>query len=212
MKKIFYLFGILSPILYASAVVAGDILWPSYNQMRQPISELTADFAPKMPLVSALFNFANLCGFLFGLGLLLNSKKRSKSFKIISLLLTIAGVASLSFVFFPQDPIGAPLTFKGLVHLVLAGLASMLTIAVVFTGAYAFQSLAKMKKFSLIVGWIIVISGILTAISTTQFPSIFGIMERITIGTYMVWLPILAFTLFKTNYDKLNCQKITKQS
>lgn len=194
-NKLFY-FGILSPLFYLAAVVIGGILWPEYSHIRQPISELSADFAPNMLAVDLLFFLANLSGLLFGIGVfILGSREKRKIVKAVGSLLIISGVVSLLFYFFPQDPIGAKLTFKGLVHFILAGASSILTMAIVFTSTYAFKFI---KKFSMVMGFMIVISGFFTVYAATNLPAIFGIFERITIGSYMLWLFTVSITLVKS--------------
>lgn len=201
MKKLGYIFGILSPIFYLLAVVVGGVLWPEYSHLRQPISELTADFAPNMPIVDLLFWAANISGLLFGLLLLFGASKKNRIFKVTAILLVISGVVGIAFAFFPQDPIGAPLSFKGLMHFVLAGLASISTIAIVYTGAFAFSFLKNIKKFSLVMGTVIVLSGFLTVFATQNFGHIFGVFERITIFSYMAWLLTVSFALLNNEVE-----------
>lgn len=201
MKKIVPIFGILSPIFYLAAVLTGGILWSEYSHIAQPISELTADFAPNMPVVDLLFFLANLTGLLFGLGLLFLFKKKSRILLTTSILLTLSGIVSLVFVFFPQDPIGADPTFKGVMHFVLAGLASLSTIAIVFTGAFAFSFLKRIKSVSFLFGSVVVISGFLTVFAIQNWPTIFGIFERVTIFSYMLWLFVVSYCLFRTKIN-----------
>jgi len=44
----------------------------------------------------------------------------------------------------------------------------------------------------------VVVTGGLTAAGTSLFPHIFGILERMTIGAFMLWLLVISWRLSKT--------------
>lgn len=210
MRRFWYVFGILSPILYTAAVVVGGILWPGYSHLKQPISELTAEFSPKPLIVQLLFTAANLCGLFFGVGIaFLGNFKKDNLVKVEGLLLVLSGIVALTFNFFPQDPIGDEPSFRGQMHLLLAGIASITTIAIVFTGARAFRNIEKMRDISIILGITIIIFGIQTVRAPSVTPNIFGLFERITIGAYMLWLLICSYQLYSQSRTPEKLQFIT---
>ena len=79
-------------------------------------------------------------------------------------------------------------------HLILAGISSVLTIAIVFVGAFAFKDI-NLFIFSLVSGTLIFISGIFTAVGAARKLKFFGLLERITIGSYMIWLFVASLCL-----------------
>jgi hypothetical protein len=85
-------------------------------------------------------------------------------------------------------------------HLILAGVTSLGTIIAIFFAAAGFRKLPHaggLRVFSLVMGVIVLVSGGLTAAGTTQLPAIFGILERTTIGAFMLWLLVISLSLLK---------------
>ncbi len=203
MKKILYWNGILTPILYITAVILGGTLWPGYNHVTQAISELSMASAPNRGLMDALFGIYGWLLLAFGVGFALRwNKTGNKALTASGIVLAICALSGLLMAFFRQDPVGSPLTFTGLMHLILAGVASLGTIFAIFLGASGFRQLDSAKGlpvFSLIMGMLVFISGGLTAAGVTQFPAVFGILERITIGSFMLWLLVTSALLLRTD-------------
>jgi hypothetical protein len=201
MKKYFYAMGILTPLLYVFNVVLGGALWPGYSHMRQAISELTMAGAPNLALMDALFTIYGFLLLTFSIGFSLRwGKAGNRPLSISGIALAACAAAGLLMKFFRQDPIGEPLTFTGSMHLVLAGVTSLGTIFAIFFAAAGFRKLpyvSGLRVFSLVMGAIVLVSGGLTAAGTTQLPAIFGILERTTIGAFMLWLLVVSINLLK---------------
>jgi hypothetical membrane protein len=201
MKKALYLIGIFTPLLYIFTVILGGALWPGYSHATQAISELSMETAPNRSLMDLLFSVYGWLLLVFGIGFIYRwGKAGSRQLTAGGVTLVLCALSGLLMGTFRQDPIGAPLTFSGLMHLVLAGVASLGTIFAIFLASFGFRKLdyaAGLSKFSLVMGILVLISGGLTAAGTTQFPAIFGILERITIGSFMLWLLVLSMVLLK---------------
>ncbi len=92
---------------------------------------------------------------------------------------------------FPQDPGGIPTTFAGSMHLIMAGVASLGTImGVLMLGLWFknFSELNGLVAYSIVSAAVIFISGGLTAAAMANNFPFFGILERITIGAFILWL------------------------
>lgn len=204
MKKWFYLCGLAAPLLYIFTVILGGALWPGYSHVRQPISELTMASAPNLGLMDALFAAYGILLFLHGFGLAA-SAKRNPPMRVSGLLMVLCALAGIAMVFFRQDPIGAPLTFTGTVHLILAGVTSLSTILVIFFGAAGFSRMdapKALRPFSIACGILVLATGGLTAAGTALFPYIFGILERTTIGIFMLWLLVNNWSMLRHGSKK----------
>jgi len=189
LKNKFYIFGIISAVFYIGAVMLGGILWPGYSHVRQAISELTFRQAPNLPLMQSLFWIYNLSLLICSVGLFLHAK--TKTMKASATFLAACALAGVMMFFFPQDPLHTTLTTSGLLHLIFAGVASITTLlAVSFAAAGEWRENRKLGIFSWIVFGVIMLSGPITAMAPTMLPEYFGIVERITIGTFIVWLLI----------------------
>jgi hypothetical membrane protein len=201
MKKYLYWTGILTPLLYIFTVVLGGALWPGYSHVRQAISELSMSGAPNLALMDGLFSFYGMLLLAFSIGFSLRwSKAENRPLTLSGIALALCALAGLLMKFFRQDPISEPLTFTGTMHLILAGVTSLGTIFAIFFAAAGFHKLpfgAGLRVFSLVMGFIVLVSGGLTAAGTTQLPAIFGILERTTIGAFMLWLLVISVTLLR---------------
>lgn len=204
MKKLLVFCGISAALLYTGTVILGGLIRPGYSHVVEAISELVADGAPNRPLLSSLFLLYNTLLGLFGWGLFLkvNSQPQGRTPGFIaSLTLFLVGLAGvLMELAFPQDPGGVATTFAGTMHLVMAGIASLGTMAAVLGSALWFRKLPGLKNYavySFISVAIIFISGGFTAMAMANKYQYFGAIERITIGTFILWVFVIALRMVR---------------
>ena len=199
MKKFLMLCGTIAAVIYAGTVILGAFIRPGYSHLADAISELVADGAPNRFLLSSLFLIYNLLLVAFGIGLFLEVKDRSRDRRsgfIGSLALILVGLAGLSMeLAFPQDPGGTPATFAGMMHLVMAGVASLGTMVAIMFLAFWFRNYSDLKHYvtySWISVTIILISGGLSVAAMANYHRLFGLIERVTIGTFILWLVVIS--------------------
>lgn len=201
MKKSILTTGVIAPLLYIFTVVLGGALWPGYSHARQPISELTMASAPNLALMDALFLAYNALLLVFAAGVFrLAAREKNTPLKVSGISLMFCALTGLAMAFFRQDPIGAPATFNGTMHLALAAVASLSTILAIFFGAAGLgrmEETRSLRLFSRLMGLAVVMTGGLAAAGTSLFPHVFGILERLTIGAFMVWLMIISQRLMQ---------------
>lgn len=195
MKKLLLLSGMFAAVVYAGTVILGGLIRPGYSHLSEAISELVAEGAPNRSLLSSLFLIYNLLLSAFGLGIFLKTKaepRGQKSGYLGSLALVLVGMAGISMeLAFPQDPGGIPTTFAGTMHLIMAGVASLGTmIGVLMLGLWFrnFSDLNGLAAYSIVSAAVIFISGGLTAAAMANNFPFFGILQRITIGAFILWL------------------------
>ena len=205
MKKLLMLCGVFAAVIYVGTVILGGLLRPGYSHISMAISELVADGAPNRPLLSSHFLLYNALLSMFGIGLLLKANKQSRgriSSIVGSLALTLlVGLAGILMeLVFPQDPGGIPTTFAGTMHIVMASVASLGTMVAVLMLGLWFRNTAELKRYStysLSSVAIIFVSGGLTAAAMANNYPFFGLLERITIGTFIVWIFITGLKMFQ---------------
>lgn len=202
MKRILLFCGMAAAILYTATVILGGLIRPGYSHLVEAISELVADGAPNRPLLSSLFLGYNILLGLFGLGLFLKVNQqpdRRAAGLIGSVTLFLVGLAGvLMELAFPQDPGGFATTFAGTMHLVMAGIASLGTMVAVFTMGLWFRNTPGLKNcvlYSFISVAVIFISGGFTAMAMANKYQYFGAIERITIGTFILWVFVIALRM-----------------
>jgi Protein of unknown function (DUF998) len=195
MKKLLMLCGIFAAVVYVGTVILGGLLRPGYSHISMAISELVADGAPNRAMLSSLFLLYNALLTVFGIGLLLktNSPSRERVSGIIgSLALVLVGMAGILMeLVFPQEPGGTARMFAGKMHFVMAGIASLGTMVAILSLGLWFRKFPVLKgyvTYSLISVLIIFLSGGLSAAALAYHSVLFGLIERITILTFTLWI------------------------
>src|SRR5215208_6383502 len=198
MKKIIMLCGLVASIFYLGTVLLGVLLRPGYSHISMAISELVADSAPNRSLLSSLFLLYNTLLSVFGVSLFLRANSQSRgrvSGNIGSLALMLVGIAGILMeLVFPQEPGGTATTFAGTMHFVMAGVASLGTMVAILMLAFWFKNIPDLKKYvrySFISVAIIFLSGGTTAAAMADHSPLFGLLERITIFTFILWMFVI---------------------
>ena len=198
--RLLALCGIFAPLLYAFTVVLGGVLTPNYSHITNAISELIESGATYKTLLDPLFDLYNILIILFAVGLYYARNAR-RSFATGTIALAATGVAGLLMtLFFPQDPRGMPASLAGQMHIALAAAESLLTIVLVFLMGVAFRSDEKWSRFStysLVTGVLIIITGAATALATAQGSGVLGLLERCTIGLFLLWVFVVAVRSYR---------------
>jgi hypothetical protein len=197
--------GILSPIIYVITVAVGGFLDPSYSQIGKTVSELVQAGAPNRDLLNIMLVSYNLLiipsavGLYFGL-----TRGRTRTLVLTALVLTgILGTAVT--IFFPLDAGGQSVTFTGMMHLVVVGLVVPCTFAFelgFWNSTRKDKHWGKLGLFSLIVFAVTLSSGIATAAFVNS--DYRGLLERITIGSTLLWVEVVAAKLYFTAKNKLS--------
>jgi hypothetical membrane protein len=204
MKKLLMLCGVLAAILYAGTVILGGLLRPGYSHISMAISELVADGAPNRALLSSSFLLYNILLSLFGIGLFL--KVKSQSHKQVlgiigSLALMLVGIAGILMeLAFAQEPGGTTTTFVGMMHFIMAGIAALGTMVALIMMGLWFRNFPEMKGYvlySLISVAIIFVSGGSSVPAVANHSPLFGLIERITIGTFIMWMFMIGLKMFQ---------------
>jgi hypothetical membrane protein len=201
MKKVFPWFGILAVVIYVFTTILGAAIRPGYNHYVNAISELTSPGSPNLLLMNILFSIYNLLMLLFGAGLFFfPSPVRNWKIRTAGALLFIIGLFGALMYFFPMDARGTAETFQGTIHWVLAGILSLSTFTAALFYGIGISNIKKYKRihvFSLAMAILIFFSGGFTAVGAQQKIPFFGLIERITIGSFLLWVMVLAISILK---------------
>jgi hypothetical protein len=191
-------------MVYVIATALGAAIRPGYGHVAEAVSELTAAGAPNKALLDPLYAAYDILALLFGLGvfLIIPRHVRGRAGRVGragAALLVLGGLLSLTFYFFPQDPGGPPVTFAGTMHVALAGvvaLTSMVAILLVGLSALRTPGQRTYAIFSFVADAVVLSVGSLTpfAMSGALSPY-FGLVERTTIGTILLWTFVTAWKL-----------------
>jgi hypothetical protein len=191
--------GALAPVVYLIAVLVGGYLWQDYSHVRDTVSTLTSAGAPNQEVMVPLLAIYNIFVIALAAGLYLGVE--GKKPRITSALIATAGIAGLVLFAFPQDyPQGPPVTFTGTMHVAVAGiiaLVSLLAIAALFFELRHVKGWTTIAKISIILLPIAVVLGGFGAASITTAYA--GLAERLSIGTILVWLEVVALGVITRN-------------
>ena len=97
---------------------------------------------------------------------------------------------------FPQDSYGYPATTAGTIHIVLAAVASLLIILALVAAGRAFRGdpgWARLAGVSTLTAVVMVLTGAVAAVATAADRPYMGLAERLPIGTFLVWLAVVAW-------------------
>ena len=200
MAKKLTIFGALGVLTYVFHVVIGGILWKGYSHLQQPISDLTAQGAPDRTTLSMITFMYGVFSIIFAASDYIVIKRFAPKISRIGMLLFLAmHVISITYGLFPQDLPGAPVTFAGVMHLVITALVVPLTILaplLVGIGLSKVRGFEGYGKYSVISGILILIAGGGTALFFANQWAYFGLMERINIGVLQLWMLVTSLRLF----------------
>jgi hypothetical membrane protein len=194
------IFGALGALVYVIHVVLGGILWEGYNHLMQPISDLTASGAPDRGLLSLITLIYGVFSIIFSISAYLYIKKFTPKIAKIGMLFFLAmHVVSITYGLFPQDLPGSPVTFTGVMHLIITGVIIPLTILSPLLVGLGFRRIRAFKNYgiySIVTGIVIFIAGGAAAIFFINKLPYFGLVERINIGFLQLWMLITSLKLF----------------
>ncbi len=200
LRKILLFCGIVAPVIYVFTAIVGAAVRPDYSHIVNAISELISNGAPNKAILDIVFNIYNVLLLAFAIGGYIVLKNASRLCRIAMGIFIAIQILSFSWGFFPMDPMGAVPTFAGAMHNVFGGVVAFATILIpIFMGL----GLRRSKGFegyavyAFITSGIIFVSGLTGVILAGQGFHIFGLFERVTIGSYEVWIFVTALELLK---------------
>jgi hypothetical protein len=195
--------GILSSLLYAGTDILAGTSYPGYNFLNQAISELSAIGAPTRSLeVPLLFLYAVLV-LAFGWGVW-RSAGHIRALRITGYLLIGIGLVGLAWTPFPLH-LGEPVdSFANTMHSIFAGIQVTLILVTIGFGAVACRNWFRFYSIGTIL--ILLGAGMVSfwlASSNPLAPPLFGLIERINVYGYLLWVGVLAGVLLRAEKRRL---------
>jgi len=201
LRKILISCGIVAPILYVITVIVGAALRPDYSHIVNAVSELLSNGAPNKAILDVIFNVYGALLLAFAIGGYSILKNGPRPCRIAMGIFIVIQILSFSWGFFPMDPMGTEATFAGTMHNILGGIVVLATITMPLLMGLGLRREAGFQtyaSYALVTSAIIFVSGLTAVILAGQGFQVFGLFERITIGSYEVWIFVTALKLLKT--------------
>ena len=191
--------GMIAVCLYFLHIIIGSILWKEYDNLKQPISDLTASGSPNRNLLLIFTNVYGFMAIVFALSFtILESRKHNRLVLWGGILFVILHCISLSYAFFPEDLPNHAMTFSGTMHIIVTALIVPFTILTPILIGLGYMKEQVWKRFgykSIITGLLILVFGGTTALFFAFKWPYFGLIERINICTLQSWTFYFSFRL-----------------
>jgi len=194
-RKILLACGILSSVLY---IVANDVVaamsYPGYSRISQPISQLSATFAPSRTILVPLITLYALLIIAFGIGVW-QSAQGKRLQRVTGGLLIAGGILGLAALAFPMTQ--PDLSDK--MHNILMGTVTPLLMFV--TIGFGAAALGRwFRLYSILTIAVLLLGGVLSGIQIAQIAAgetanWFGLTQRTLTGAWLLWVTVLAIVL-----------------
>jgi hypothetical protein len=191
--------GILSPLYY---VVVNDVvaamLYPGYDRISRPVSELSATYAPSRPVLVPLLVIFELLMIAFWIGVW-RSAQNNRALRITTGLMI--GFAALGLLAYPFPMKANEVLGVNTIHTIIWGVITpLLMLAGIGVSAAAFGKAFRLYAILTLVALITV--SVWSSIEAAQVIAgktvlWFGITERALIGLWLLWVAVLAITLLR---------------
>lgn len=195
--------GVAASFFYVAHVVAGRLIWPSYNPLAQPISDLTASSAISQELASRILYGYDFFNLLFCFVLLVYFRQVFRINRIFYAGLVLKAIAevlsTVGYKLFPLADTDWSNSFQNNMHYGITGvivlsyivLSLLLTIGLAKTKKYP-----AMTRFMYLFSIVFITSGLLTGIVANSQPQYVGLVERINLYSLMISNIALALWVF----------------
>jgi len=199
-RKILLACGIASSAIYLAMDIFGSLAWEGYSYIDQTVSELAALDAPSRRVALALGTIYNVLLVPFAIGVA-RSAERRRDLRIVAAAVAAIGMGGLLVPLFPIQMRGVGVwTINETMHVTLTAITVVLIVV-----AMAFSARALGDRFfvyatvsiavTLLAG---AIAGMNGANLAANLPTPWmGVMERLSIFTYLAWVVTLAVVLMR---------------
>jgi hypothetical protein len=194
--------GIASSLLYVGIDLLAAIRYPEYHSFTsRVISELMARGAPTKPLVDPLFLLYDLLAIAFGVGVW-TSAAGNRPLRITAGLLIGYAVAGLPGPWlFPMNLRGTAEVGGDIPHIVLTAVLVLFIMAAVVVGAVGLGRRFRIySAFTLvtIIAFGVLVSAQARGLAAGEPQPWIGVAERIDIGAFLLWIVVLARSLWRS--------------
>jgi hypothetical protein len=205
--RLFVFAGILMFVLYLFMDVAASLAYHGYSYKDQTISELSAIDAPTRTfwLVMSVFYQALAFAFAYGVLAVAGARRKIRTVGGLLLLTALAGLLWWIAPMHQREVLAAGGdTWQDTMHLVTAGVSSVLFFAMIGVGAFVFGR--RFRWYSAGTIALMLLSG---ALMNIEIPKVdnneptpwLGIWERIAIEGAMLWQAVFAAVLLWTSWS-----------
>jgi hypothetical protein len=190
-------------VLYIAMDVIASLAYDGYSYVDQTISELSATGAPTRTFWLSAGSLYQVLAFVFAFGVL-GMAAGQRTVRIVGWVLLAAAVTGIGWWFAPmhqREVLAADGgNWQDTMHLVMAGISSVLFFGMIGVGAFAFGRWFRWYSFATIA--VMLVFGTLmnlqiSDVGDNQPTPWLGIWERITVEGAMLWEGVFAVVLWR---------------
>lgn len=202
-RKVLLACGILAALLYAVAHdVLAATLYKGYSPLSQTVSELSSIGAPTRPAVTAVVLIYGALLIAFGIGVW-QSARGKRALRVTGGLLIASGATGPLWLPFPitaRGEIASATGIADIMHVILGAMTILFMLSIIGFGAAA--SGKRFRLYSIVT---FATEAVFWALTSMYAPRVaageptpwLGIVERIGLGVWLLWLAVLAITLLR---------------
>lgn len=207
-RKILLLAGIFSSLLYVAMNIIAAGLYEGYDSASQTVSELSAIGTPTRQLWTSLGFIYTILIIAFGFGVRI-SGAHNRFLRTTGSLLIVYGIIGLGWPMAPmhqrQALAAGEKTLSDTMHLVFSAVTVLLMLTAIAFGAKSFGR--SFRIYSIVTIILLLGFGIWTGIDAPNLEANLptpwlGIVERILIATFLLWIIVLAAILLRDKARK----------
>lgn len=196
-------FGIISFISYTAMVLFSPLAYPGYNWLTMAVSDLTAEGAPSLAMATRLNSLFGPCAVVSIMAVCVAvASRRSKLFKLgIYFFAAMEWICCAGYTMFPWVENAANTHPQNIGHIVVTVLVVVLSLSGLILIAIGARK-EGLKSLSILAG-ICLAMMIIGPVGTTILPkSVFGLFERFSTFSAVVFNMILGIYLLRGRLEK----------
>jgi membrane protease YdiL (CAAX protease family) len=212
-RKILLGCGVASSVLYIGAEMYAWTRYPGYSPVSQVFSELLAEQAPTRPFLVLILGVPyNLLVAALAVGVWLSSAHAKRVAHITAALLAFYGLFSfLGGTIFQMDVRGTEATARGALHPLMTGVMVLFMLLSLAAGAFLHGLRFRVYSLGTLLA-ILVFAGLTflaaPSIAANEPTPGLGLLERVNIYAWMVWVGVLAISLWPSTFCSMPVQRL----
>lgn len=205
LNYIIALFGIITVSFFILLGIYGGYYHSLDSFLFREVSYAISPYTPYRAVTVPLYKQYNLYLILFAI--LLCFRIRNSYAKLGALYLSFAGITGFTLLRFPMDANGSGATVEGIEHNVYAITLSLYVALALLLFVWAFRKVKKLywlSVLSLIESIIFLGASLLTGVLAFMSKPVYvGLVERLAIGTYLLWIVLVAIGMITLSKKRI---------
>lgn len=205
MQKTLFVAGLLSSVVYIGFDLIAAARYPGYSLADQAISELSAIGAPTAEFWAWMGPVYGVLFVAFAVGVL-RAGRGNPALRRTGWIMIAFVAWGMLWPLFPMHQRGSETTTTDIGHLVLGGGSSLLILGFIGSGAFAFGRRFRAWSFTMALVYFVTSIGTFGYVSRVAAGATtpgLGVVERVMIYSYLVWVAALSLRLLRQGAREL---------